>query len=533
MSQVLYRKWRPQTWDEVVGQEHVITTLRNAVSAGRISHAFLFSGPRGTGKTSTARLLAKAANCLDEDLSSRPCNQCDHCLSINRGDFLDLIEIDAASNNGVDDVRALRDKINFSPNRGRYKVYIIDEVHMLSTEAFNALLKTLEEPPSHAIFVLATTEAHKIPATVSSRCQQHDFRRIPVDDIVEHLREVAEQEELKVERDALTLVARQATGSLRDAISLLDQLASTEDTITLQLARSVLGTAASQAVLDVIDAVVGQDAALGLNVLQVALDRGSDPRQFARQVVNYLRSLLFLQMENVDQLDTSQAVREKMDKHAQILSTQTLLSAIRSFNEAAISSRGFWQPSLPLELAFIDALEKVSPAEPPLRGEKKTLGSIPNPKDQPSLVNKGQRPQTKEGQSPPKSSQENVTPSTYQQSVLGANRNIFQEWNRILSLVEEEKPITQGMLRSSRPVGIKKGKLILCFDSELTKSKVLKGDHINILQQVVERVMGQALPIKCTTTNHNQEELPPNVKPDGMVSVAVHELGGKYVLDRD
>src|SRR4030065_1171353 len=233
MSQSLYRKWRPVHWDQVIGQEHVVQTLRKAVNADRVAHAYLFSGPRGTGKTTTARILAKAVNCLEQDVANRPCNQCAHCQAVNQGRFLDLIEIDAASNTSVDDVRDLRDKINFSPNQGRYKVYIIDEVHMLSTAAFNALLKTLEEPPPHAIFVLATTEVHKIPATVLSRCQRHEFRRVPVDEIVKNLKMLADEEKIKAEPEALNLVARQATGSMRDAISLLDQLASAGKVIHL------------------------------------------------------------------------------------------------------------------------------------------------------------------------------------------------------------------------------------------------------------------------------------------------------------
>ncbi|MCK5053000.1 MAG: DNA polymerase III subunit gamma/tau, partial [Anaerolineales bacterium] len=245
MTHALYRKWRPQRWDEVVGQEHIIRTLRNAVRGNRVAHAYLFAGPRGTGKTTTARLLAKAVNCLADSPADRPCGECELCTEVAQGSFLDLIEIDAASNTSVDDVRDLRDKINFSPNRGRYKVYIIDEVHMLSTAAFNALLKTLEEPPEHAIFILATTEVHKIPATVLSRCQRHEFRQLPVATILDYLRPKIEEEEFNIEESALELIARQATGSLRDAISLLDQLGSTGENVTLDYAEVVLGTAAS------------------------------------------------------------------------------------------------------------------------------------------------------------------------------------------------------------------------------------------------------------------------------------------------
>ena len=316
MPKALYRKWRPQSWDEVAGQEHITQTLRNAVMLDRVAHAYLFSGPRGTGKTTCARLVAKAVNCLNPDLENRPCNECDHCKAITAGRFMDLIEIDAASNTSVDDVRDLRDKINFSPSQGRFKVYIIDEVHMLSTAAFNALLKTLEEPPAHAIFVLATTEIHKIPATVLSRCQRHEFRRIPIEIIVNYLKEKSQEEGLKIEEPVFVEVARQATGSLRDAISLLDQLTSTNEEITLAMAQTILGTATSLRVIEIVDALVAKDAAAGLELIDQALDTGTDPRQLARQVVSYLRNVLLYQMGHLDQTDLPDEIKPKIHAHA-------------------------------------------------------------------------------------------------------------------------------------------------------------------------------------------------------------------------
>ena len=360
MSQALYRKWRPRLWDEVVAQEHVVQTLRNAVRSGRVGHAYLLSGPRGTGKTTSARLLAKAVNCLDKDPSNRPCDHCAHCQAINEGRFLDLIEIDAASNTSVDDVRDLRDKINFSPSQGQYKVYIIDEVHMLSTAAFNALLKTLEEPPPHAIFILATTEVHKIPATVLSRVQRHEFRRIPVQEIVKHLRDLAKAEKLDVDEDALTLIARQATGAMRDAISLLDQLASTGKRVTLAEAQEVLGTATSSMVLNLVDAIHAGDTGRGLGVIQAALDAGTDARQFARQVVDYLRNLLLVRMGSSDTVDATKELREQMARHAARFDQPRLLQAIKLFNSAATDTRAAWHPWLALELALAEAVE--SPA---------------------------------------------------------------------------------------------------------------------------------------------------------------------------
>ncbi|MBI1855825.1 MAG: DNA polymerase III subunit gamma/tau [Chloroflexi bacterium] len=349
MSQALYRKYRPQGWAEVIGQEHVVQTLKNAIAADRVGHAYLFAGPRGTGKTTLARLLAKAVNCLAEDRANRPCNECDYCKAVNENRFMDLIEIDAASNTSVDDVRDLRDKINFSPSQGKYKIYIIDEVHMLSTAAFNALLKTLEEPPPHAIFVLATTEIHKIPATVLSRCQRHEFRRVPVNEIVGQLKAIAKAENIQVDDEALAVIARQAGGGMRDAISLLDQLSSTGTKITLQLTQTVLGTATSQTVLDLIGSIQDQSPASGLETIHRALDAGADPRSLARQIVEYLRGLMLIQLDNGEQVETTKDVKERMTLHSKYFSTPDVLRMMKLFNNAAVDTRGGWQPSLSLE----------------------------------------------------------------------------------------------------------------------------------------------------------------------------------------
>ncbi len=384
MPQALYRKWRPKSWDEVIGQEHIIQTLRNAVAAERVAHAYLFSGPRGTGKTTTARLLAKAVNCLHPDPAQRPCNQCAHCQAVNEGRFMDLIEIDAASNTGVDDIRELRDKVSFAPSQGRYKVYIIDEVHMLSTAAFNALLKTLEEPPAHAIFILATTEIHKIPPTVLSRCQRYEFRRIPVPEIAAYLRKIVEGEGLQAEDAALTWVARQATGSLRDAISLLDQLASSGKPITLELARAVLGTASEEKVLQIAEAVANHDVAGGLEHIHAALDAGADPRQLARQIVSYLRQVLLAKMGSEAMLDVPADWKLAVLSQAEAMPLGMLLRGIEAFERAATESRAEWHPSLPLEIALVEATAEEVQAPQPVQAKPPAPRPIPQkPKPQP------------------------------------------------------------------------------------------------------------------------------------------------------
>jgi DNA polymerase-3 subunit gamma/tau len=346
----------------MIGQEHITRTLRNSLKTGRIRHAYLFSGPRGTGKTTTARLLAKAVNCRDENPDNRPCNVCPACIAVNEGRYLDLIEIDAATHTGVDDVRDLRDKIAFAPGEGQYKVYIIDEVHRFTGNAFDALLKTLEEPPSHAIFVLATTEIDKVPPTIKSRCLPFEFRRVPLTQVADRLQLIAEEEGLQVERAALEVIARHGTGSVRDSISLLDQIVSDpNEVITLELTQRVLGTANTAAVKDLIEALVNGETSEGLHIINEAVDAGSDPRQFGQQVIDQLRAVLLAQAASADLVEASQEDRDTYTTQAQIIPKTVLLKAIRAFNEAVNNYRGGWQPQLALELALVESLTQDEP----------------------------------------------------------------------------------------------------------------------------------------------------------------------------
>jgi len=352
----LYRKFRPDTFSDVKGQDAIVTTLKNQIKANRIGHAYLFCGTRGTGKTTAAKILAKTVNC-ENTIDGNPCNECEMCVSIQNQTSLNVIEIDAASNNGVDNIREIREEVEYRPTQGRYKVYIIDEVHMLSTGAFNALLKTLEEPPEYVIFILATTEAHKIPVTILSRCQRYDFKRISIDTITKRLQDLMTQENTTVEDRALRYIAKAADGSMRDALSLLDQCTAfyLGEALTYDKVLEVLGTLDNEVFSDLLRKVINHDTAGCIKLLEQLVTHGKEMNQFVTDFTWYMRNLLLVKSSGDVEgtIDTTTESRQALEEEAGMVDDATLMRFIRIFSELSNQLRYASQKRVLVEIALI------------------------------------------------------------------------------------------------------------------------------------------------------------------------------------
>jgi DNA polymerase III subunit gamma/tau len=532
-SQALYRKWRSQAFETVIGQEHVTLTLRNALAHGRMSHAYLFTGPRGTGKTSTARILAKAINCLEEDASKRPCNHCAICVAITEGRLLDLIEIDAASNRGIDEMRDLREKIAFRPNEARYKVYIIDEVHMLTKEAFNALLKTLEEPPPHAVFVLATTEPDRVPETVRSRCQRFDFRRIGTNDIVKHLSDLVQREGRRAESEALAAIARRSTGSMRDSISLLDQLLSYGDeTLTLARVENVLGLVNQATIGKLVDHMAAGDAAQGLALLNELVTEGVELGQLADQVVAYLRAVMVARIAgSVDLLDLPQDIRAQMAKQAQRIGTPMLLSAVKEWTEArgALRDQVPGVPQLPLEMAFLRSAGAAIAAppiaaqqqavQPPAQGSVQPVRPPTEPAQQssqparpPAVSERApDRPEPKreapaEARAVPPSASAPPGPASAEDLQQRVNAN----WDRCLARSKQHGIQLQAALRAVKELEVVGHTLVLHFGSGQVFSHdvISKPENKARVEEIWREVLGEHLQVRCALIGESKSGAP-------------------------
>jgi DNA polymerase-3 subunit gamma/tau len=516
-SEVFYRKWRPQTLSEVLGQEPVTQTLRHAVESGKIAHAYLFCGPRGTGKTSMARILAKAVNC-PEQRGGEPCNACPLCRSIAEGRALDVIEIDAASNRGIDEIRSLRERANYAPSLARYKVYIIDEVHMLTEAACNALLKTLEEPPGHVIFVLATTEAHKVIATIVSRCQRFNFRRLGQPDIMNKLTLICEKEGVHIEPDSLRLIARAATGSLRDAENILQQMiAYYGDEIELDRVQAELGISRDWRVRQLAQHVVATDVAAGLRVINSLDSDGVDLRQFNLGLVEYLRGLLLVKSRCEEAVDTTGEDLVEMRNLAASTTLDYLLRAVKSFSSIDFRSANY--SALPLELALLDC------ALSPYAGQEQLTTT------QPLDVAAG----TETTESP----EEIEAPTAVDPARVGAEAadgEIAPDFDRLRSRWKEFIRALRGegssgnldaFLRSAcDPVALEDDILVLGFYYSFHKEKIEDAKYRHLVERKLKEVFGRPYKIRCVLIDHKRE-VPSEARTHNPVVEAALEMGAR------
>ena len=363
--QALYRKWRPLIFEDVVGQDHVSDTLKNSITSGRIAHAYLFCGTRGTGKTSSAKIFSRAVNCPNAT-DGNPCNECETCRGIMDGSILDVYEMDAASNSGIDNIREIRDEVIYSPTGSKYKVYIVDEAHMLTTEAFNALLKTLEEPPEHVIFILATTEPHKIPATILSRCQRFDFRRIGVNDIEKRLNKIVAAENIKITPDAVELVAELADGSMRDGLSILDQCAAyAKDELRYDDIVDIVGIADKRIIFPIADFIAEFNSSEALKATDEFLKQGKEATDFLEELISHFRALMICKATESPEgiLEKSAEITEKYKEQSQKFSVDRLLDAISQLSDFLLQAKKLSAPEIAVEMAVVKLCAKANASD--------------------------------------------------------------------------------------------------------------------------------------------------------------------------
>ncbi len=586
----LYRKYRPTSFadDDLVGQEHVVHTLRNAIALNRISHAYLFCGPRGTGKTTTARLLAKAVNCLAPDPKVRPCNVCAACVAINGNATTDVIEIDAASNRGIDDIRDLRERVKYAPTQLKTKFYIIDEAHQITGAAANAFLKTLEEPPPHTKFVLATTDPEELLQTIVSRCQRFDFRRINSEAMISRLRTVAGSEDIQIEDDALPVIARQATGSLRDALGMLDQIAvyresadGSDGPITAEMVRTVLGVSRNERVETLVRSLADRDPAAGLREISAAVDAGDDIRQLGRQLVAYIRLLLLQNAGGT--VDADETAKELASR----FSLDELAGLIRQLSDIDFRAKRSAFPQLPLEIAIVEGSQRGQTqaasntpiqqnrddsggyereyrsdeghqppnAEPPPatnQAPKTSLrdrvrGTAPAP-DRESATPRPATPAPEMASSrnnPPEPIQA-PPPSTAVASKPGelSLATIVDLWSKIRADVKAVNRRIEALLQQVDPAAVNGTQVVLVSPYEFHRNRVNTDDVRQVVESVIGRLVNANVQVTCVTREEAQligggslriqePATPPSVQNSPESPVAVSDRGATAPVERE
>ena len=533
MSETLYRKYRPKNFSEIIGQTHIVRTLLNSIKSERIGQAYLFAGSRGTGKTSIARILAKTINC--ENLKNGdPCEKCQACEIINSGKSLDIIEIDAASNTGVDNIRELRETVSLANASLKYKVYIIDEVHMLSTGAFNALLKTLEEPPAHVVFILATTEIHKVPQTIISRCQRFDFARLPIQNIIEKLILIAKAEKVKIDQEALEMIAISAEGGMRDAESLLGQIISLEDkNITIAEVEEILGTADKKTAEIVAEMILNKDSSGAIAKINELLENGYDLEIFNKSFVNYLRQLMIIKVDsNLKKYFSAEATGEHLDKMVALSKKAELaqiISAINVFLEAQNKISTFILPQLPLEIAIIKAThtfpaQTSNPPVQPIQSQNLAQKKIENSTSEVGIAPEKPKTELKKPAEPVSESNSDIEMST-----------IKSNWQKLLIDIRPYNHSLSALLFKCQPTKIESNVLTLATPYDFYRDRLNDAKNKLTVEEVFSKILKTNIRINVelnkdiNVSNEKEPEPEKKSQQDPLLNDALEIMGGKIV----
>jgi len=525
-KEALYLKYRPQNFSQLIGQEHIKRVLQNAIKTNNFSHAYLFSGPRGTGKTTTARILAKAINCPNQK-DGEPCNKCEFCQEITKGKSIDIIEIDAASNRGIDEIRDLREKVKYAPSKLKYKVYIIDEVHMLTREAFNALLKTLEEPPQHVIFILATTEIHKVPETIISRCQRFDFNRIKINDLIKYLKIISQKEKIKINDKSLEIIAYNAGGAFRDAVNLLDQASTLNKNITQDIIESIIGFSDWNDVYRLLDFLIQGDPDRAVDLINEILEKGYDLEVFNKKMIEHLRKIMVFKIsQKGNLLEITKEQLEKIKEQANYLSTDDILKIVELFLKTKEGLKISPIPQLPLELAVLKINQILSPPNKTQNKnqiEKISTKELPEKNNQDDVSQKNQKQDSKD--------KEGVKLNN------SHFNNIIDCWEEILESTKKYNHSICAFLKACQPVSLDNNVLHLDFIYNFHRDKISEPKNRDIVEKCIKDVSGVQCRIQC---NFNPQTIKKNESKkdkieekeksdDDLLNEALNIFGGEII----